>query len=67
MTDRQFTEVELRRMLEHAKGYRQDILEGRWVVEVRHKRSAWEVIIEPDVRTQLQVVVSAYPVEERKS
>ena len=67
MTDRQFTEVDLRRMLEHAKGYRPDIVQGRWVVEVRHKRSAWEVIVEPDTTSQLLVVITAYPVEEMKS
>ena len=67
MTDRRFTEVDLRRMLEHATGFRQDIVEGRWVVEARHKRAAWEIIIEPDVRGKLQVVVTAYPVEEEES
>jgi hypothetical protein len=67
MTDRQFTEVDLRRMLEHAKGHRADIEEGRWVIDVSHKRAAWEVIVEPDTTTQLLVVVTAYPVEELKS
>jgi hypothetical protein len=67
MTDRHFTEVELRRMLEHAKGYRADIEEGRWIIDAWHKRAAWEVIVEPDAKTQLLVVVTAYPVEEPKS
>ena len=67
MTDRQFTEVDLRRMLEHAKGHRADVEEGRWVIEVQHKRAAWEVIVEPDMKTQLLVVVTAYPVEEPQS
>lgn len=40
MTDRQFTEVDLRRMLKHAKGHRADIEEGRWVIDVSHKRMA---------------------------
>jgi len=53
-------------MLEHAKGHRPDIVEGRWVIDVRHKRSAWEVIVEPDTKVQLLVVVTAYPVEEAK-
>ena len=64
MADRQFTELDLRRMLEHATGVRQDLVEGRWVVAARHKRAAWEIIIEPDARAQLQVVVTAYPLEE---
>ena len=67
MVDRRFTEVDLRRMLEHAAGYHRDIEEGRWVVTVRHRRCAWEVIVEPDETRQLLVVVTAYPIEEQKS
>ena len=67
MTDRQFTEVDLRRMLEHAKGHRADVEEGRWVIEAQHKRAAWDVIVEPDMKTRLLVVVTAYPVEEPQS
>ena len=66
MTDRQFTEVDLRRMLERAKGFRPDIEEGRWVIDVRHKRKVWGVIVEPDMTSQLLVIVTAYPVEELK-
>jgi len=63
MTDRSFNEVELRRMLEHARGYREDIVEGRWIIEVRRGRAAWEVIVEPERATESLVVVTAYPVE----
>jgi len=66
MTDRQFTEVDVRRMLERARGFRPDIEEGRWAIDVRHRRKVWEVIVEPDANTQLLVVVTAYPVEELK-
>jgi hypothetical protein len=45
MTDRRFTEVDLRRMLERASGYREDVLEGRWVIETRHRGRRWEVIV----------------------
>ena len=54
-------------MLEHAKGHRADIEDGRWIIAVRHKRTAWEVIVEPDTTSQLLVVITAYPVEEMKS
>jgi hypothetical protein len=54
-------------MLEHAKGFRADIEEGRWVIDARHKRAAWEVIVEPDTKTQLLVVVTSYPVGGPKS
>ena len=64
MLDRSFTEVDLRRMLEHPRGYRADIVEGRWVIETRHNRKDWEVIVEPDNEQKLLVVVTGYPVED---
>ena len=39
MEDRAFNEVDLRGMLEHAGGHRADILEGRFVIEVRQPAS----------------------------
>ena len=62
MDDRRFTEIDLRRMLERASDYREDVVEGRWVIEARHRRRAWEVILEPDSERQLLVVVTAYAV-----
>jgi hypothetical protein len=64
MEDRQFDEVDLRRMLERARGHRADILEGRFVVEARHAGQPWEVIVEPDERRQLLVVITAYSVDQ---
>jgi hypothetical protein len=64
MEDRRFTEIDLRRMLERASGYREDVVEGRWVIETIHRRKPWEVIVEPDAERQLLVVVTAYPVWE---
>jgi hypothetical protein len=61
MVDRQFTEVDLRRMLEYAAGMRRDVVEGRWIVETRHGRRPWEVIVEPDHEARTIVVVTAYP------
>ena len=66
MLDRRFNEVDLRRMLEHALWYRPDVIEGRWVLQTRHRRKDWEVIIEPDNEQKLLVVVTAYPVEDTK-
>lgn len=63
MEDRDFSEVDLRGMLEHATGSREDVLPGRWVVKTRHRRQAWEVIVEPDPREQLLVVITAYEVD----
>ena len=64
MTDRRFSEIDLRRMFERASGYREDVVEGRWVIETRHRGRSWEVIVEPDRERQLLVVVTAYPVWE---
>jgi hypothetical protein len=32
MSDRRFTEIDLRRMLHRAAGHREDVVEGRWVI-----------------------------------
>jgi uncharacterized protein DUF4258 len=61
MVDRQFSEVDLRRMLEYAAGMREDVVEGRWIIETRHASRPWEVIVEPDFDTRTTVVVTAYP------
>jgi len=63
MADRDFNEIEVRRMLSVAAGWRPDAVPGRWIVETRHRRGPWEVIVEPDADAQLLVVITAYPVE----
>ncbi len=63
MEDRDCTEIDLREMLERANGYRPDVVEGRWVIETRHRRASWEVIVETDFEEELLVVITAYPVE----
>ncbi len=65
MTDRGFNEVDLRSMLEKAKGYRQNVVAGRWVIDARHRRRRWEVIVEPDPVAQL-LVVAVFRLLERK-
>jgi hypothetical protein len=62
MIDRQFSEIDLRHMLEHATVLREDVVEGRWVVESWHRKQPWEVIVEPDLDVSVLVVVTAYPV-----
>ena len=63
MVDRDFDEVGLRAMLERAESFRPDIVDGRFVVETRHRARDWEVIVEPDEDDALLVIVTAYPVE----
>ncbi len=62
MSDRDFSEIDLRAMLERANGFYPSAAERRWVIKTRHKRKSWEVIVEPDLEEQLLVVVTAYPV-----
>ena len=62
MLDRRFTEVDLREMLHRARNHRAAVVEGRWVIETRHRNRAWEVIVEPDFDAKLLVVVTAYSV-----
>jgi hypothetical protein len=63
MEDRRFNEIELRRMLERASGYRRDVVADRWIIETRHGRRPWEVIVEPLIPEELLLVITAYPVE----
>ena len=63
MVDRDFTEVDLRVMLENAEAYREDVVEGRWLVETRHRRHPWHFIVEPDPVESLLVVITSYPVD----
>ncbi len=62
MVDRDFTEVDLRRMLQHATRLRMDVVDGRWIVETWRDRHPWEIIVEPDEETRLLIVITAYPV-----
>lgn len=66
MIDRRFTEVDLRRMLEHATSFKRDAIEGRWVISSRHRRRHWEIILEPDFDARLLVVITAYPLEMKR-
>ena len=61
MVDRNFSELDLRTMLEHSKDCRPDVVEGRWVIVASHRRRKWEVIVEPDVEARRLLVITAYP------
>ena len=64
MVERDFNEADLRAMLDAATGYRKDVVEGRWVIETRHQRRPWEVVVEPDLSATVLIVVTAYAVWE---
>ncbi len=62
MIERDFSEADVRLMIEDADGIRVGSRIGRWVVETTHLGDTWEVIVEPDERDEVIVVVTAYKV-----
>ncbi len=50
-------------MLEQARAFRPDVVEGRFLIELRFHGRAWEVVVEPDEVEHLLVVVTAYGIE----
>jgi hypothetical protein len=66
MEKRDFTEIDLRRMMEHATGYERDIVGGRWVIETRRNRARWQIIVEPIPEKEILEVVTAYELWEKK-
>lgn len=65
MLDRDFSEVDLRLMMEQVTALREDAEPGRWIVETTHDSRPWQVIVEPDIGERFVVVVTAYRVEPR--
>jgi hypothetical protein len=65
MVDRGFDEVDLRAMLARSRSFHRDVVDGRFVVDARHRGHPWEVIVEPDEDDEVLVVVTAYPVERQ--
>jgi len=66
LKERDCTEIELRRMMEHATAYQAAKLEGRWVIEARFQGALWKVVVEPAPERQKLAVVTAYKVEKLK-
>lgn len=62
MIERDFTEFELRGMIEEAFGMRQSSVPGRWIVETNLGRHGFEVVLEPDFGSREVVVVTAHAI-----
>ena len=62
MADRDFTEVDVRSMLQEATRLRRDIQPGRWIASTHLRRRRWEVILEPDADASILIVITACPV-----
>lgn len=64
MEQRCVTEVEVRAMLERATAFEPNVVEGRFMIHVRHLQRPWIAIVEPDDDEKLLVVVTVYEVSE---
>ena len=62
MTDRGFSEADLRIMMENVVRLNQGSRPGRWNLETTHLGDPWEVVVEPDEHERLIVVITAYKV-----
>jgi hypothetical protein len=47
MNERGITEVDLRRMLEQARGWTPSVVAGRFTIRTTHRKQPWLVIVEP--------------------
>jgi len=54
------TEVEVRAMLEKTTAFEPDVVEGSFMIHVRHLQHPWIVIVEPDANAKLLVVETVY-------
>jgi hypothetical protein len=64
MVQRDFTEIDLRIMLDSTNEIKPDIVDGRWIAKTRYQNANWEVIVEPDYDEKVQVIVTAYQTGE---
>lgn len=62
MIERDFSEADLRLMIEVADGLRLAGSTRRWIVETVHLGDAWEVVVQADELDRVIVVITAYKV-----
>lgn len=63
MVRRGFSETELREMLERAAGFREDDEFGRWVIDANKDQDPWEIVVEPQFKDRVLLVITAYKKE----
>ena len=61
MADRDFTEADLRTMLQDADGWTVTPNPERYLISCRLAGRPWKIVVEPDEVEQLLVVVTAFP------
>ncbi|GEM_PF-2555191 len=49
-------------MMELATNFRKGYKDGRWIIDTRFRRKAWEVIVEPLFDVRKLEVITAYEV-----
>ena len=63
MSDREFTETDLRLMLKSAIDLHRGRKAGRWIVTTRWERRPWIVVVEPEPERGTLLVVTAFEYE----
>jgi hypothetical protein len=63
MHDRDFSEIDLRMMLERALALERAKEPGRWQVLARHGGVLWGIVVEPEYDTRLLAVITAFPLD----
>ncbi|HEV8675936.1 MAG TPA: DUF2283 domain-containing protein [Methylomirabilota bacterium] len=64
MEQRGITEIELRSMLQRARGYSPSVAAGRFMIATTHRDRPWIIIVEP-ARSGDRHGLRAYPMTER--
>jgi hypothetical protein len=62
MEQRGVSEVDVRTMLQSARGHSPSVVRGRFVIDTAHAGRRWVVIVEPDMVDRLLVIVTVYEV-----
>ncbi len=62
MEQRGVSEVDVRSMLQGARGQSPSVVPGRFMIDTAHAGRPWVVIVEPDPTERLLVVVTVYEV-----
>ncbi len=60
MEERRLTEVDVRSVLQRARGYTPSVVENRFVIETTDRGRPWVVVVEPDPDERLLVIVTVY-------
>jgi hypothetical protein len=63
MSDRRFSEVDLRTMLETVQQLERGAEPGSWMAPTRFRGRSWMVVVAPDFQRRRMLVITAYPID----